>query len=145
MKILLNILKRYGFNIRALTEEDFYAICESEGIHVIETDVVTSFYMPVLGEPTIVLKKGLKGLKRLFVMFHELAHHFAHGGKDANNAFFFDMTISKKEFEADAIATIAILPLSSLENYDFLDEHPRSRFAKQLYKDRQKLWFLHGI
>ncbi|MET0752587.1 MAG: ImmA/IrrE family metallo-endopeptidase, partial [Pyrinomonadaceae bacterium] len=99
-------------------------------------DVSTSFYMSVLGEPTIVLNKRLKGLKRIFAMFHELSHHFLHGGKDAANAFYFGLVESKAEVEADALALIALIPLLSLGSFDFLDEHP-NRYAKKLWRERQ--------
>ncbi|HEY0429016.1 MAG TPA: ImmA/IrrE family metallo-endopeptidase [Pyrinomonadaceae bacterium] len=145
MKFVLEKLTSYGFNSRVLTEQDFYAICEAEKIEVLEMNVSASFYMNVLGESIIVLNKRLKGLKRTFAMFHELAHHFLHGGKNGTNAFFLGLLDSKNEMESDAIALIAILPVSALSNFDFLDENPRSRYAKKLYKDRQRLYFLYGV
>lgn len=144
MKLFLTKLKRFGFNIRILTENDFYAICECEGIEVLEMDIAASFYMSVSGKCFIVLSKKLKGLKRIFVMFHELAHHFLHGGRDAAQAFYFGLLETKNEFEADSVALIAMIPLSSLKSFEFLEEHP-NRYARKLYRDRQRLYFLYGV
>lgn len=145
MKFSLDKLTRYGFNSRALTEQDFYAICEAENIEVMEMYVSASFYMKVLGESIIVINKRLKGLKRLFAMYHELSHHFLHGGRDAETqALFFGLNESRNEVEADAMALIALIPLKALSNFDFLDENP-TRYAKKLFKERQRLWFLYGV
>lgn len=145
MKFSLDRLSAFGFNSRALTEQDFYAICEAENIEVLEMNVSTSFYMKVLDEPIIVLNKRLKGLKRTFAMFHELSHHFLHGGRDAETqAWFLGMTETRNEVEADALALIALIPLEALNNYDFLEENP-TRYAKKLFKERQRLNFLYGL
>lgn len=137
-------MKKYGFNRRELTEKDFYEICEREGIIVLEMDVPTSFYFRAEGLSFIVIKKRQTGLRRLFSMFHELAHHFLHGGQTAESAFFFGLLETKAEIEADALATVALVPHSSLANFDFLENHP-VRFAKQLFRNRQKLEFLYRI
>lgn len=144
MKLSLEKLLRYGFNKRFLTEKDFYAICEQENITVLEMEVSTSFYMCVSGESFIVIKKKLKGLRRVFSMFHELAHHFLHGANRATNAFYFGLLESKVEFEADALATIALVPKFALYSYDFLEDHP-NKFAHKVFEDRKKLDFLYGV
>ncbi|MCD9188293.1 MAG: ImmA/IrrE family metallo-endopeptidase [Pyrinomonadaceae bacterium] len=142
--VLTQKLKDYGFNERAMSEADFYTICESENIKVIETDAPTSFYFSVEGNHFIIIKKSLKGLRKTFSMFHELAHYFLHGGDHLSRAYFYGMLKSKNEFEADALAVIALLPRKSLKSFDFLEEHP-NRFARKLYQDRQKLEFLYGV
>ncbi len=144
MKFSLEKLSVYGFNKRFLTEHDFYRICESENITVLEMDVSTSFYMSVSGEAFIILKKKLKGLRRAFAMFHELSHHFLHGAKNATNAFYLGLLQNKAEFEADTLATIALVPRFALAPYDFLEEHP-NRYARKLFRNRQKLEFLYGV
>lgn len=144
MNLSLTKFNKYGFNEKPQTEADFYRICEIEKIIILEKDVTTSFYMNVSGKSFIVLKKRLKGLRRLFAMFHELAHHFLHGSRHAASAFYFGLLESKAEFEADALATIALVPRPMLRTFDFLDEHP-NRYAKKLFRDRQKLYFLYGV
>lgn len=144
MKFSLTKLEKYGFNKRALTETDFYAICETEGVTVFEMDVPASFYFSILGEHFIVIKKRLRGLRKVFVMFHELSHYFLHGGKVAEKAFFFGLLESKAEIEAEAMATVALVPRYMLNSYDFLEDHP-NRYARQLFKNRQKLEFLYDV
>jgi Zn-dependent peptidase ImmA (M78 family) len=143
MNLSLERLKKYGFNRRELTERDFYAICEAEGIQVTEMDVPVSFYFCLLGERHIILNKKLKGIKKTFTMFHELAHHFLHGTDLPETAMFFGLNKSKSELEADAIALLAIIP-KKIGDFSFLDDHP-NRYAKKLFKDRQRLNFLYGI
>jgi Zn-dependent peptidase ImmA (M78 family) len=144
MILSLEKLTIFGFNQRILTEDDFHKICDCERITVLEMDVSSSFYMSVAGQAFIVLSKKLKGLKKTFVEFHELAHHFLHGERNTTSAFYFNLLDSKNEFEADALALIALLPISSLSSFDFLEEHP-NRYARKLYKDRQRLNFLYGV
>jgi hypothetical protein len=45
--------------------------------------------------------------------------------------------------EADAIATIALVPKHGLSSYDFLEEHP-NKFARKVFEDRKKVEFLYG-
>ena len=144
MILSLEKLAPFGFNQKILTENDFYSICDSERITVLEMKVSASFYMSVRDKSFIVISNKLKGLKKMFVMFHELAHHFLHGQRDGTSAFYFNLLDNKNEFEADAIALIALLPLGELRRLDFLEEHP-NRYARKLYKDRQRLNFLYGI
>lgn len=100
--------------------------------------------MSVGGKSFIVLSKKLKGLKKTFVMFHELAHYFLHGARDTASAFYFNLLDDKNEFEADALALVALIPVSSLNSFQFLEDHP-NRYARKLYKDRQRLKFLYEI
>lgn len=141
--ILTKIQKNLpDFNTRSLTEDDFYTVCESENITVIEHDKPFSWWMTVEGKPFIVLNKRLRGLKRLYVMWHELGHHFLHFGSEANQVYFSELIKSKTELEADALAIIAICP-KQIGN-DFLEENP-TKFARKLLKEREKLLFLYGI
>jgi Zn-dependent peptidase ImmA (M78 family) len=52
-------------------------------------------------------------------MFRELVHYFLHGANRGTNAFYFGMLQSKAEFEADAMATIALVPRFTLNSYNF--------------------------
>lgn len=147
MNLSLEKLSKYGFNQKALTERDFYRICEMEGVEVIEDPRVTNiFYMTFEGRPFIVLGNSTKhrGVKRLFAMFHELAHHFLHSQRHAANAFYFGLVESKQEFEADAFAAIALIPARDLGKPEILDEYPRG-FARKIYNDRIRLGFLDKL
>lgn len=145
MNFLAN-LKIDGFNVRQLNESDAEIICEKENITLLELDVPASFYFYCYQKHFIIIKKGLLGLKKTFTIFHELGHFYCHAGSPASSrAFFYGLIKSKNEFEADAFATIAICPRTALDNYDFLESHPRSRFARNLFKERQRLEFLYQV
>ncbi len=95
--------------------------------------ISTSFYMSAASESFIILSNKLKGLKKTFVMFHEIAHHFSHETRGAASAFVYNLLNNKNEFEADALALIALLPLGELKSFDFLDERQvgmRENFKK---------------
>lgn len=133
-----------GVNVRFLTEACFLAICEAEGIEIIETSGKFSWYMTVDNQPFIVLPRRKRGLKRLFAAFHELAHHFRHYGHAPNQVFFHGLVNDKEEIEADAFATVCLCPKFALKTYEFLEEHP-NKFAARIYRNRQKLDFLYGV
>lgn len=121
-----------GLDVRPLTEEDFFEICRREDITVLEQDVPTSFYMRCDSVPVIVLKRSERGLRRLFSAFHELGHHFLHGGRSDSLALFRGSRESKSELEADAFAAIALCPATALQNFKWLDEHPEA-FAARIW------------
>lgn len=140
----LTLLEKHGFNQRSMTESDFYSICEIKNINVFEHDCPTSFYFSIENRHFIVIKKSLKGLQKTFSMFHELAHYFLHGGKDFSVAYFYGLSRSKNELEADAFALLALLPKNSLNDFDFLENHP-NRYARKLFNDRKNLYFTYGV
>ncbi|HRH44693.1 MAG TPA: ImmA/IrrE family metallo-endopeptidase [Pyrinomonadaceae bacterium] len=144
MNISLKKLIKYEFNRRSLTEQDFYHICEQEGITIIERYQSNCFYFTVEGVPFITIGTRKRGLKRLFAMFHELSHYFLHSGKDPQEVFFFGLTETKQEMEADVFATIALIPFNKIDDYDFLDEHP-NKFARRVFNDRKKIEFLYKV
>jgi len=147
MKIPMNFLKKIkieGFNKRELTEQDGLQICEKEKITVLEVDVKRSFYFCCYGRHFIILKKGLRGLKKVFQLFHEIGHFYFHSGRNASNqAFFYGLIESKNEFEANVFATVAIVPITAIDSFEFLENHPRSRFARNLFNERKRLAFLY--
>lgn len=129
---ILSTLDIEGLDVRPLDENDFLHICEHEQIIVLERSVPTSFYMRCDGVPAIVLKKGERGLRRLFSAYHELGHHFLHGGESDSLALFRGSRDSKSEIEADAFAAIALCPAIALESHRWLDEHPEA-FARRIW------------
>jgi Zn-dependent peptidase ImmA (M78 family) len=141
MKLILKKLEVYGIGKRPMTEDDFYNICEIEGIEIIWSDNKFAFYFSILGEHFIVLPKRRKGLKMLFAMYHELGHYAAHAG-DEPEAAFFGMTHTRDEIEADAIALIALMPKAKLKELAWLDG---SRFGSHLWNERLRLFFLYDI
>ena len=83
----MNFLKNIDiadFDVRAQTLADAERICEENSITVLELDVKTSFYFCCYGKHFIVLRKSLRGLKKLFELFHEIGHFYCHGGRNAS-------------------------------------------------------------
>lgn len=133
-----------GFNARPLEEQDFYTICEREGITVLEWKVPTSFYMSCSGEKVIVLKQGERGLRRLFAAYHELGHHFLHGGEYDSISLFRGPRDSKDEIEADAFAAIALCPDVCLKDFEWLGRHSDD-FAVRVWVIRNRIFREYGI
>lgn len=133
-------LERHGIGSRALTEIDFERICLREGVDVFWSSKRYPFYFTVPEDDVkiIVLPKRLTGFKLLFAQYHELAHHFLHGGDDPCIAFL-GQSDKKCEAEADAIALVSIFPTVRQPPLLY------SRFERKLWDDRLALYFNYGI
>jgi hypothetical protein len=106
-----------GWNERRMTEADFRRACEREIIVVLRLPIpgTRGAYTRMRGVPTIMIDSRLMGNERLAVMFHELGHYFMHDGAaplklDGE----FDAAGDWHEAEADAAATIALAPKTSI-------------------------------
>lgn len=141
MKNLTDNLSRFGVGQKAFTEDDFFRLCEAENVSIIWSPEKFSFYFNVLDRGFIVLPKRKKGLKLLFSMLHEWAHHKLHGGSEPV-ALWEGMLHTKNEAEADAIALVALIPKDKMSDMAFLDG---SRFGAHLWNERMRLYFLYDI
>lgn len=143
MKSLLNCLEKYGIGNRPFTVDDFERICIAEDIEIFWSNKKYAFYFqdPAQDIRAIVLPKRLTGLKLLFTMLHELAHHMLHGGDEPSLAFL-GKGDSKYEAEADAFALIALMPTTDPRHLECFED---SRFARALLADRERLSFCYGI
>ncbi len=123
------------FNEQALTEKDFWLICEKENIRVIETRLfVDGFYYCDGRQNFIYLNSALRGIFWLENAFHEIAHHFLHTPPRSQ----------RQETEARAIALIAILPRGQLEELvSEADEF--SEYAERILHERLEVLSIHGI
>lgn len=139
MFLSLATLSKYDFNKRRLTEADFFEICATRKIEVKELDVVTSFYISLLGHEVIVIDKKLTGVQRDFALFHELSHALLGAGSLHPQALFMGMCDTKEEHEADAFACIALIPQSHLSDTSFL-ENCCCGFAEIIYRKRRILY-----
>jgi Zn-dependent peptidase ImmA (M78 family) len=118
-----------GWNKRIFTEQDFFRLCKRFGVLVFEEDPDCvpgdGAYVVVEDIPVIFINNTLTGLKRLWVMFHELGHHLLH---TPETCLFSDSTIHKAQSEANFFAALALLPEQMVrqiplwEAYD-VDEH----------------------
>lgn len=144
MKYLLTRLERHGIGSRALTEDDFWQIAESESIAVIFSDEKFAFSFTMLGRKFIVLPRRRQGLKMLFSMFHELGHMLLMNGKAPSFAFqgLRHCDNDKEEAEADAIALVALIPKDRLSEMAAMDG---TRYGDRLWRERCRLYFLYDI
>jgi Zn-dependent peptidase ImmA (M78 family) len=99
------------FNRKPLTEKDLLRACRRHGVAVVEEESDDmewpAFYVVIDGRPTIFLKAGLTGLKRLWALAHELGHHLLHSPA---TCFFSGDTAGKAEHEANCFAAYALMP-----------------------------------
>jgi Zn-dependent peptidase ImmA (M78 family) len=102
-----------GFGERPLTAEDFYHACRrlKVKVHTIPLRVDGFYMFTPRGGAHIYVNSRLYGLRWLYVAWHELAHHVLHAPKDVTVAFFCNVKAdSKEDVEAEAAASIALLP-----------------------------------
>jgi hypothetical protein len=146
MKDLLNRLSQYGFNQRILTEEDFFSIADEQGIVVVENTAFTA-YLLIDGEAFICLAKDLnsKPTRKKFAMFHELCHHFNHGGIEPNEIHFFSTQPTKEEREAQAVGLIALCPVGCLTGEIEFDKEWRGECGTRVYDARAEIYDTYGI
>lgn len=119
MLLALAAIKRVipRFEERPLTAEDFNRVCRRLRVKVHSIPLrVDGFYMfTPRGGAHIYVNSRLYGLRWLHIAWHELAHHILHAPKEVTVAFFRNVQPdSKEDVEAEAIASVAILPESKL-------------------------------
>lgn len=118
MQLLSDKIKKLvpAWNERRLTERDFHRICRRCSITVTEMPLMTGgFYYRVKGRDFIAIDSRLSGPKRLFVMFHELAHFLLHVPDSGATANFHGVgRRTRKEREADLFALCALMPKNLL-------------------------------
>jgi Zn-dependent peptidase ImmA (M78 family) len=135
-------------NERPLAESDFYRICRREKIKVIEYPLVSSpgFYMVCKRRPMIAVDSRLHGVRRLYILWHELAHYFLHVPPHATGAHWFRLQLdTRAEFEAEVFSVIAMIPetlLRSMLSGEIEDEYG---FTREILEFRLKVLDLYGI
>ena len=144
MFLSLATLAKYDFNKRRLTEQDFFEICNQRKIVVEELDIPTSFYIYLLGKELIAIDRKLRGVVREFALFHELSHALLSAKTNGPKALFMGMCDSREEDEADAFATIALIPLNKIEDTSFVDDCCCG-VARKIYEKRLHLYRTYGV
>lgn len=106
------------WNIRVLSEDDFYQYCDEAGIIIYEKPLETSgLYICQDNKPEIYLHNELRGADRLFVAYHELAHHWLHpSGTHMYHAGDEEWS-AQSEDEADLVAICCLIPATILPHY----------------------------
>lgn len=118
MKLLVEAISRLNidWNVRPLTERDFYRLCRRHKVSVDEMPLtVGGFYYSLMGGHYIAIDSRLPPGKKLFVMFHEFAHFLLHTPDATATANFHGIgRKTRKENEADAFAMCALIPQTDL-------------------------------
>jgi Zn-dependent peptidase ImmA (M78 family) len=132
---------RKGWNKRAFTEKDFWAICKSEGVVVIENNTEhmkwNGIYTVLFGVPTIILNARLTGLERLWTIFHELGHHLLHSPE---TCFFSEGTVNKAQSEANTFAACALIPEKAVRQMYLWELYAVDEFAAKLFQIRLEVF-----
>lgn len=102
------------WNVKVLTQDDFDYYCDRAGIVVREVSLEQpGLYIRSGGRPQIFLNNELRGANRLFVEFHELAHHWLH----PTGVRMFLGWGKEIEIEADIVAVCCLIPKTVLTHY----------------------------
>jgi Zn-dependent peptidase ImmA (M78 family) len=138
---------KIGWNERPLSEADFHRVCRRYGITVEELPLrVSGFYYCVSGRHFIAIDSKLPARRKLFVMFHELAHYLMHAPDQNATASYHGVgRQTRKEREADRFALVALIPKAWLETRS-ADEMIRDEgvTAEELVL-RYALFEAHGV
>lgn len=135
------------WNKAPLTEWDFRRVCRRHGVTLQEMPLtVSGFYYSVLGQHFIAVDRRLSPAKKLFVMFHEFAHHLLHvpdGQATANYHRIGERT--RKEKEADAFALCCLIPRTWLESEEVADLCAEAGYDMEMLRDRLELFDRFGL
>ncbi len=134
---------RIPWNERPLTEDDFYRLCRREKIRVTEypLDGSDGFYYFAYQRHHIVVDPRLPPAKKLFVMFHELAHYLMHEPGQGVTANFYGVgTQTRMEFEADAFAHCALIPKTWIETRPLQELIDEEGIDEEMLAERLKLF-----
>lgn len=130
-----------GWNRRPLTEADLYAVAERQGVLILEdsTDDMewNGLYTVIRKTPVIIVRADLKGLERLWTLYHELGHHLLHAPA---TCFFAEGSQHKAEHEANAFAACALIPERYVRQMYLWDLYEVDEFAAKLFQIRLEVF-----
>lgn len=137
---------KLGWNVRPLSEADFFALCRRNKITVTEMPLrAGGFYYRVKGRDFIAIDSRLTGHKKLAVMFHEIGHFLFHVPESGVTANFLGLKReSRMELEAELFALCAVMPRNAVENrtaQELIDDG----FSPSLVADRFEIFERYGF
>lgn len=126
------------FNVHCVTADRIFSIVEERRIEFIEKrQIKPGYYVHDEGEDYIFIKATLNGLKWLEAAIHELIHAICH--------IPINRLHRKQQLEARALSIIALIPIPLLKDkWTFLEENP-TRYARQLWNEREQIYFFYGV
>lgn len=138
------------FNEKAYAFDDFLRICRRERINVVTykmPESVRGYYCSerkrIYRKKWIVFNELLTETQRLYVAYHELAHHFLHVQLASKQTFYCRLARleeTRHDCEAEAISLMFILPAAKLvELYEtpFDELYP---FTQEMLIKRQRIF-----
>lgn len=130
------------WNRKPLTEDDFFRLCHKHKITVLEMPLrVGGFYYCMLGRHYIAVNSRLRSTAKLFVMFHEFAHYLLHAPDAGVTASFHGVgRKTRKELEADAFATCALIPRPMIESRTMQELTEEDGFPQEIVSVRLELY-----
>lgn len=140
-------VKKFGWNKRSLTEDDFARACKRFKIGVqLMPLTIKGFYYCVKGKHYIAIDSRLRGLRKRITMFHELAHFLLHAPESGYTANFSGIKRnSKEEREADAFAWACVFPLQLLTEKTNVELVEEEGYTLAMIKHRRKIYERFGI
>lgn len=126
-----------NWNKKVFDEQDFYDLCRRESIRVIEGDFAARGEYKVYKKwPFIMLRKRLPAAMRVWIEWHELAHHFLH----YPGSYLFDPSAARKvDFEANFVASVALIPTSLMETASLAEIGAEFNYPEKLLEIRQRV------
>jgi Zn-dependent peptidase ImmA (M78 family) len=138
-----------GFGVRPLTSEDLARACRRLKVKAHTMPLrVDGFYMFTRrGGARFYVNGNLGELRRLYVGWHEIGHHILHAPRDVTVAFFCNVVPdSKEDREAEAVASIALLPEPKLRRMlASAPEEWEHGFTQEMVEARLRVLDLYGI
>lgn len=144
LKFIPPQLLKMGWNERVLTFEDFEQCCFDEGIWFyrkkLRYDEGMFFYY--YERPVIVLNKTLSAPMMVWTAFHELVHYFLH---PPDLQYFTRGTEDKANYEANIIASVALIPKHHLETYTLTELQDEYGWPNELLWIRKEAYERYEI
>jgi Zn-dependent peptidase ImmA (M78 family) len=106
-RILRRLVPRH-WNKQVFTWADFEFFCGLDGVSVYEQPLQErpAFYCVFAGSPSIFIDHKVRKNRRLWVLFHELAHHWLH----TPEIHWFEGFDQRAEEEAGIVAACCLIP-----------------------------------
>lgn len=125
------------WNVRVLTEDDFWLLSAAAGIVVHEVPIERlGVHFKRRHQHLIFINDRLRGVERRFVLWHELAHCYLH----PPGIQFFHGFDSLVETEADVFAVCALIPRPALLHYWPSELADLYGYPPDLIEFRQSVW-----
>ena len=149
MQTLLTKFAPLGWGEKVFTEAYLTRICRRERVKIVEYPLTASpgFYYACKGRHFITIDSRKRGVERLYILLHELAHYFLHVPAHATAAHYFRLRPgTKQEHEAEVFATVALIPEWKLRRLLLTtrDEWEHG-ITEEIVQDRLKVLELYGI